>query len=324
MPELNVSSQPAAAGAAPAGRVPVSVIIPTLNEAKNLPRCLDHLRWADEVVLIDSSSSDETAKIAKAYGARVVDFRWNGQWPKKRNWALKHAPLKHDWILMVDADEWIVPELAEEIGRAIQSDEFVGYWINRRFIFMGRWLRHCGYYPSWNIRLLKRGYGEFEKLTDVGDTKSGDNEVHEHVIVSGPVGFLKHDMLHLAFPTIDIFVEKHNRYSNWEAIVQYKRADSAHAIANRDVSARRRLKDLSRHLPFRPTLRFCYSYFLRLGFLDGLPGLIFCRLLAMYEFLSVAKYRELKRAEHDREQERQLSKVPAIDWQGKASAEARS
>ena len=168
----------------------MTVLVPTLNEAKNLPRCLDHLRWADEVVLIDSNSTDATRDIAEAYGARVINFTWNGQWPKKRNWALQHAELKHPWLLMVDADEWIVPELAEEIRQAIQTDRYVGYWVNRRFIFMGRWIRHCGYYPSWNLRLLKRGCGEFEKLTQVADTGSGDNEVHEHVVANGPVGRL--------------------------------------------------------------------------------------------------------------------------------------
>ena len=288
-----------AGGVAPVPKVPVSVIIPTLHEAKNLPRCLDHLSWADEVVIVDSGSQDETPQIAAAYGAKLIHFRWNGQWPKKRNWALKHAELKHPWVLMVDADEWVVPELAAEIGEAIKSEKYVGYWINRRFIFMGRWLKHCGYYPSWNLRLIKRGFGEFEKLTDVGDTGSGDNEVHEHVIPKGPAAYLKHDMLHFAFPNISTFIEKHNRYSNWEAAVQHRGAGapSAAVASNVELSRRRKLKNLSRYLPFRPTLRFLYSYLWKGGFLDGRPGYVFCRLLAMYEYLSVAKYYELQRAE---------------------------
>ncbi len=294
-----IAAQPASAIASDSTvpvKAPVTVMIPTLNEAKNLPRCLDHLRWADEVVLIDSMSTDDTPRIAAEYGARIIPFQWNGQWPKKRNWALRHADLKHEWVLMVDADEWIVPELAAEIAQAIQSDAFVGYWVNRRFMFMGRWLRHCGYYPSWNLRLLKRGMGEFEKLTDVGDTHSGDNEVHEHIVPKGPVAHLKHDMLHFAFPDIDTFIEKHNRYSNWEAAVQLKGTGQHKTVAsNTDVNLRRHLKALSRHLPCRPTQRFLYSYILKRGFLDGLPGYIFCRLLAIYEFLSVAKYREMRR-----------------------------
>jgi glycosyltransferase involved in cell wall biosynthesis len=277
--------------------VPVSVIIPTLNEAPNLPRCLDHLKWADQIVVVDSGSTDDTAKIAAASSATVVQFSWDGHWPKKKNWALRNLPLKHPWVLIVDADECIVPELADEIAMAIGDAARVGYFINRRFMFMGVWLKHCGYYPSWNLRLIKRGFGEYERLTDVEDTGSGDNEVHEHVIPKGTVGYLKHDMLHYAFPTIGTFVEKHNRYSNWEAAVQWRRNSTpVTASIGNDQSRVRRLKQLSRNLPFRPTLRFLYSYIWKRGFLDGRPGYIFCRLLAMYEFLSVAKYSELQRS----------------------------
>jgi len=304
------------------GRVPVSVMIPTLNEAANLPRCLDHVRWADEIVVVDSGSTDATCEIARAYGAKVIDFRWNRKWPKKRGWALKEAPFKHEWVLMVDADEWIVPELAHEIAEATKTDKYVGYYINRRFIFMGRWIKHCGYYPSWNLRLLRRGYGEFERLSEVDDTGSGDNEVHEHVIVDGPTAHLHSDMLHLAYPTINIFMEKHNRYSNWEALVQFKQAQAADPshIGQQELHKRRRLKLLSRKMPFRPTLRFLYAYLWRLGVLDGLAGLTFCRLLATYEWLCVAKYKELKRLDADERAARMLSAVPEFDW--KAAIEA--
>lgn len=304
-------------------RVPVSVMVPTLNEAANLPRCLDHLLWADEIVVVDSGSKDKTCDIARAYGARVIDFRWDRKWPKKRGWALKEAPFKHPWVLMVDADEWIVPELAQEIAEVIKSDKHVGYFINRRFIFMGRWIKHCGYYPSWNMRLLRRGHGHFERLSEIDDTGSGDNEVHEHVIVDGPTAYLKHDMLHLAYPTVNAYIEKHNRYSNWEALVQFKgvRADPS-KIAHSTLTKRRWLKDFSRRLPFRPLLRFFYSYILKLGFLDGMAGYTFCRLMAIYEFLSVAKFKELKRQEADEHAARMLSSVPELDWKSRLPAEA--
>ena len=296
-------------------KVPVSVVIPAKNEAANLPRCLDHLRWADEVVIVDSLSQDATRQIADAYGVRVIDFDWNGQWPKKRNWTLRQADLKHEWIFFVDADEWVVPELAEEVGRVIRNPDCIGYYVNRRFIFMGRWLKHCGYYPSWNLRLIKRGHGEYERMTTMGDTGSGDNEVHEHLIPDGEVGYLKHDLLHFAFPDIATFVEKHNRYSSWEAAVEVA-GEGAHPLHahNRTLERRRRLKTLSRKLgPLRPWARFCYSYFFRLGFLDGLQGLVFCRLLAMYEFLSYAKKQELSRHKADLASGQSLSQVPAFD-----------
>jgi glycosyltransferase involved in cell wall biosynthesis len=291
--------------------VPVSVLIPALNEARNLPRCLDHLTWADEVVVVDSGSQDDTQKIADAYGASVVQFKWNGLWPKKKNWALANVPFKHEWVLIVDADEWIMPELADEIEQAVKSTEHVGYYINRKFIFMGGWIKHCGYYPSWNLRLIRRGCGLYEQLTDIGDTSSGDNEVHEHITPNGSVGHLKNDMLHFAFPTIHTFMEKHNRYSNWEAAVQYNTRLSNSASIGHKLSGRRRLKNFSRHLPMRPALRFFYSYILRGGILDGRPGYVFCRLLSMYEYLSVAKYVELCRLEEDQFRQRSLSAVPA-------------
>ena len=292
------------------GRVPVSVMIPALNESKNLPRCLDHLAWADEVVVVDSNSKDDSLKIAESYGARIVQFQWNGQWPKKKNWALRNVDFKHEWVLIVDADEWITPELADEIAEVIKSKSNVGYYINRKFIFMGGWIKHCGYYPSWNLRLIKRGHGEYERLTDIGDTGSGDNEVHEHVVADGPVAHLNHDMLHFAFPSIHVFMEKHNRYSNWEAAVEFKRSQGHSAVIGETLSGRRRLKNLSRHLPFRPALRFFYSYVIKRGFLDGKPGYVFCRLLAMYEFMSVSKLSEMKRRETDEDRLRSLSAVP--------------
>ncbi len=302
------------------GKAPVSVVIPTLNESKNLARCLDHLTWADEVVVVDSGSRDDTAAIAERYGAKVIRFHWNRSWPKKKNWALRHAPLANDWVLIVDADEWIMPELAREVDQVIrQKPNHAGFYVNRRFIFMGRWIKHCGYYPSWNLRLIRRGQGEYERLTDVGNTGSGDNEVHEHVVPKGPVGYLEHDMLHFAFPNIHTFMEKHNRYSNWEAIVQLQN-EQANGEADGDestdkaiglvLSRRRRLKNISRRMPFRPTLRFLYAYVFRGGFLDGKAGYVFCRLLAIYEYLSVAKHTELAQARDDAEQAFALSKVP--------------
>jgi glycosyltransferase involved in cell wall biosynthesis len=316
MTSLSSQTSDLAAPTPGTAKVPVTVVIPAKNEANNLPRCLDHLGWADEVVIVDSCSNDQTRAIAEAYGVRVIDFTWDGKWPKKRNWTLRHADLKHEWILFVDADEWIVPELADEIGRVIRDGKYIGYYVNRRFIFMGRWLRHCGYYPSWNLRLLKRGHGEYERLTTLDDTGSGDNEVHEHMVPDGPVGYLKHDMLHFAFPDIATFIEKHNRYSSWEAAVEVA-GEQGHSssLSNPMLVRRRRLKNLSRKLPFRPLLRFCYSYFFRLGFLDGKAGYVFCRLLATYEFLSVAKKHELVRLKTDLASGVALSRVPAKDWQ---------
>ena len=266
----------------------ISVLIPVRNEKANIVACLESVRWADEIVMVDSGSTDGTIELAEKLGARVVQFRWNGKFPKKKNWALENVPWKNDWVLILDADERITPELAAEIQDELKNPRADGYFINRRFIFLGQWIRHCGYYPSWNLRLFRRRLGRYEQM-HAGDTASGDNEVHEHIIVNGASARLRNDMMHYAYPDIYTWMEKHNRYSNWEAEVEV-RGDQR----GKNISSRRRLRMWSRRLPFRPTLRFIYSYFFKLGFLDGRAGYMFCRLLATYEMLNVFKARELR------------------------------
>ena len=277
-------------------RVPVSVLVPIKNEVANLPRCLASITWADEIFVVDSHSTDGSIEISEQAGARVVQFEFNGTWPKKKNWALENLPFRNEWIFILDADEVLPGEAQEEFARVIASaGEIAGYWINRRFMFMGRWLRHA-YYPNWNLRLFRHSLGRYEKLTDAA-TNSGDNEVHEHVIVRGPTGKLRCEMDHYAFPSVEVFVEKHNRYSNWEARVATDQllAGSSRSISSDRVGSRRRLKLLSQRLPFRPLLRFLYVYVWQRGFLDGREGYYFARLHAMYEFLSVAKTYELRK-----------------------------
>ncbi len=227
----------------------------------------------------------------------------NGQFPKKKNWALENVPWKNEWLLILDADERITPELAEEMQTTVRQPAADGYFINRRFMFMSQWIKHCGYYPSWNLRLFRHRLGRYERL-HVGDTGSGDNEVHEHVVLNGATAYLKHDMLHFAYPDIYTWIEKHNRYSNWEAQVEVMRRGAdreAQAIGSR-LAKRRALREWSRWMPFRPTLRFLYSYILKRGFLDGYAGYVFCRLLASYEMMSVFKAYELRRGRTRNEQ----------------------
>ncbi|MCC5877857.1 MAG: glycosyltransferase family 2 protein [Candidatus Sumerlaeia bacterium] len=293
-------------------KAPVSVLIPTLNEIANIRSCIESVSFADEVVIVDSRSTDGTIEEARRLGAKVVQFDWNGQFPKKKNWALENIQWENDWILILDADERITPRLAREIERIVTTSTRKGYYINRRFMFMGKWLRHCGYYPSWNLRLLRKGAGRYERLEDLGDTGSGDNEVHEHVVLdvgesNSTVGWCKHDMLHYAYPDIATWVEKHNRYSNWEAALLRrgsKRGESIDArISGNPLQSKRWIKKMAGHLPFRPTLRFIYHYIIKSGWRDGYTGLVFCRLLAWYEFVSIAKAEEMRRRD-------QLKKSP--------------
>ena len=279
-------------------RVPVSVIVPIINEAANLPRCLDCVKWADEIFVIDSESTDDSIAIALQHGAQVVQFEFNGIWPKKKNWALENVRFRNDWVFVLDADEVLPPQAEAEFAKAIaEAGDIAGYWINRRFMFMGRWMQHA-YYPNWNLRLFRHALGHYEKLTDA-PTNSGDNEVHEHVLVNGRTAKLQVEIDHYAFPSINVFVEKHNRYSNWEARVAADTLlhSSSEKISSQTVDRRRKLKTISQHLPFRPLLRFLYVYVWQKGFLDGMEGYYFARLHGFYEFLSVAKTRELQRRE---------------------------
>ena len=284
-------------------KVPVSILVPIKNEAANLERCLRAVAWADEVFVVDSQSTDGSVELAERLGARVVQFQFNGTWPKKKNWALENLPFTHEWVFILDADEVLPPGTEEEFRAVVNAPDADGYWINRRFMFMGRWLQHA-YYPNWNLRLFRHRLGRYEKLTDA-DTKSGDNEVHEHVIVQGKTGHLKSEMDHYAFPSVETFVEKHNRYSNWEARVALDRYlhASGRGLQSERVGARRRLKELSARLPFRPLLRFLYVYVWQRAFLDGWEGYYFARLHGFYEFLSVAKTFEMKKEARTRMQE---------------------
>lgn len=285
-------------------KVPLSVIVPIKNEALNLPRCLRSIAWADEIFVVDSGSTDGSPGIAEAHGATVVPFRFNGTWPKKKNWALDHLDFKHPWVFIIDADEALPAEAAAEFAEVTRDERgpIAGHWINRRFLFMGKWLKHA-YYPNWNLRLFQHRLGRYEKLTEA-DTASGDNEVHEHVVVRGQTARLRTQMDHYAFPSVEVFVEKHNRYSNWEARVAAESAapSGGKAALPQDAAAaaRRRLRIFSQRLPFRPLLRFLYVYLWQKGFLDGREGYYFARLHGYYEFLSIAKTYELRRQAAER------------------------
>ena len=270
-------------------KVPICLFVPTKNEEANLDRCLQSISWVDEIFVVDSQSTDRTTKIAQEHGAKVVQFEYKGGWPKKKNWALENLPFSHEWVLILDADECLPPEAEKEIRNIVSNanERHSGYWINRRYFFLGKPLKHA-YFPNWNLRLFKHKLGRYEKITDL-DTDSGDNEIHEHVIVKGTTGRLSSIMDHYAFPTIDSFIEKHNRYSNWEAVVESSSTDDGSALQHDAVKGKRRLRRIFRKLPFRPTLRFLYVYFWQKGILDGWRGYVFSKLHAQYEFLSQAK-----------------------------------
>ncbi len=282
--------------------VPVSVIVPVKNEAENLRRCLPALAWADEVFVVDSQSQDSTADVARRLGAEVVQFQFNGVYPKKKNWALDNLAFRNDWVLIVDADEVVVPDLALEIARRTSADEADGFYLNMKYYFLGRRIKHCGYAEAWNLRLFKHRLGRYEKMPVSPGAATGDNEAHEHVELLGTALRLKHELDHHAYPTVSIWVEKHNRYARWEAEM-YDRFLSE--PIPRSIGSGKRFKRLLKkvylRLPMRPLVRFMYAYVVRLGFLDGKPGLAFCGLLAFYDFLAWANVYERRISRQDLE-----------------------
>lgn len=263
-------------------KIPVSVLIPAKNEELNLPACLESLAQADEIFMVDSQSSDRSVEIAESYGSKVVQFYFNGGRPKKKNWSLDNLPFRNEWVLIVDCDERITPELWAEIARSIQKDDYNGYFINRKVFFLGKWIRYGGKYPDWNLRLFKHKQGRYENLKTEEVPNTGDNEVHEHVILEGKVGYLKEDMIHEDFRDVYHWLERHNRYSNWEARVYYNLLEGKDDLGTigsnllgNVVQRKRFLKKVWVRLPFKPILRFLIFYIIRLGFLDGRAGYIF-------------------------------------------------
>src|SRR5258708_6924253 len=293
-----VETIPKSAIAAPAGKLPVSVIIPVRNEAKNLPRCLQALTDVGEVYVIDSQSTDDTVEIARSHGTKVVQFHYQGGWPKKRQWAMDTLPFAYDWILLLDADEVLTPELAEEIRSAIQNPAVDGYSILLRIWFLGRVLRH-GDVGLWKLSLFRRGKGRYECRLKNQDASMADVEVHEHVVVDGVTARLQHPLVHHNVESLSRYIRKHDEYSNWESHVLLQRGDDSDkelppSLTGTQAQRRRWLKRKLFAVPGSPVLLFLYRYVLRLGFLDGVPGLIYCGFQAVQMFHTKAKIYELK------------------------------
>jgi glycosyltransferase involved in cell wall biosynthesis len=273
------------------------VIVPVRNEAHNLQRCLESLRGAGEVYVIDSNSNDETVEIARSFSANVVQFHYRGGWPKKRQWAMETLPLAYEWILLMDADESLTPELADEIRQAVGNPFYDGYHIALRLHFLGRVLRHSGA-SFYKLSLFRRGQGRFECRSPDQDASMCDMEVHEHVVIEGRTAKLRHPLLHHNVETLSRYIRKHDGYSTWEAHV-WSRGEGSYAdlppsLLGSQAQRRRWLKKKLFNLPGSPFLFFLYKYLLRMGFVDGVPGLIYCGFQGIQFFHAKAKIYELQ------------------------------
>jgi glycosyltransferase involved in cell wall biosynthesis len=273
-----------------AGAVSISILLLTLNEEANLPACLAAVSWCDDVVVLDSFSSDGTVSLAERLGARVYQRRFD-HFAGQRNYALDNITFKYDWVLHLDADEIVTPELYSEMLRVIAEGQFDAFRIPSKMMFFGQWLRYSGMYPAYQVRL---GHRERLRFKQVGHGQRED-------LPAERVGTLREPYLHYSFSKgLTDWVEKHNRYASDEAQETVRARSEGRGVdwlgcfALDRARRFRALKALSVRLPFRPSLRFFYMYVLRRGFLDGRAGLTYCRLLAIYEYLIVLKTRELR------------------------------
>jgi glycosyltransferase involved in cell wall biosynthesis len=228
----------------------LSVAIITKNEEANLPRTLQSVRWASEIVVVDSGSTDQTVEIASSFGAKVVCVEWHG-FGKQKNLAIEHCT--GEWILSLDADEEVSEALAQEIKHLLQeTPELEAYFTPRRNLFLGRWIRHGGYYPDPKLRLFRKGAAWFQ-----------ERAVHETMQYSGATRTLHGDLIHHAYPTLESYLNHMNRYSTLGV---------EHAIARGKMS--RALPAFLLNVLLNPAATFFYNYVLRLGFLDGREGLL--------------------------------------------------
>ncbi len=247
--------------------MPLSVVLITQNVAGQLGECLASVAFADEVVVVDSGSTDGTVALAERYGARVVAKEWLG-FGRQKQFAVERAT--HDWVLCLDADERVSPELAASLVRELEAPTAPVYRMPRRNRFLGRWLRHGEGYPDWSARLFDRRQARWS-----------DDPVHEKVLYAVTPGMLQGDLLHDSAEDLGRYLEKQNRYTTLAAMELHRRGQRAGAT----------------ELVFSPLMRFFKFYLLRLGFLDGLPGLVHISIGCMNSFMKYAKLVELRRAD---------------------------
>ncbi|HEX8816569.1 MAG TPA: glycosyltransferase family 2 protein [Terriglobales bacterium] len=255
----------------------ISVVVITQNEEGNLPATLESVMplvrdGRGEIIVVDSGSTDGTLEIAKSYGAKIFSEPWKG-FAGQKNSAIDKACC--DWVLQLDADEALESGLAEEIMAATNSSSNVqGFWIPRKNFFLGRWIRHGGFYPDPKLRLIRRGAGKFEEYG-----------AHPTIKIAGPTGRLKHALIHNAYPTLRGYIDHMNSYSSMGATVAVEEGRKGFSVAD---------------IVVRPWLTFIYNYFVRLGFLDGREGLLLHLYHSVYVSWKYAKAWELARSQKDR------------------------
>ena len=282
--------------------VDLTVIILTFNEEVNIKQSVSNvIGWARDVFILDSGSTDKTIEVAKKLGAKVF-YRKFDTYAKQRNYAIKELPIETDWILFLDADEYLTEELKKEIEDVLPNTAKDGFYLKRRFYFMGRWIKYGGYYPTKILRLFKKDKGRV------------DRDINEQFVIEGKVGELKNDFIDENHKGISDWIEKHNRYSTFEAqeLINFEKRlknqekDEMAKFFGTQVERKRWIREYIWNplLPplVRPFIYYIYRYLFRLGFLDGKEGFIYHFLHGLwFYFLIDVKYLEMKRKEKKNE-----------------------
>jgi glycosyltransferase involved in cell wall biosynthesis len=277
-------------------QISLSVVVLTYNEEANIERCLGSVRGlVQESFVVDSGSTDRTVELAEASGAVVVEHPFVNQ-AQQMNWALDNLPLRTDWVIRLDADEWARPELVEEVRRRLPTlpDEVAGVYVKRRLVFLRKWIRHGGYYPTWLLRIFRKGAA-----------RSDDSEINEHIVLhSGTSVEFEHDIVDEDMKGVSAWITKHQKYAErharfFLALRETELPGVRSKLFGNQVERRRWItRNIYGRVPLfvRPFLYFVYCYVVRLGFLDGIPGLVFCVLHDFwYRFYVDVKIYEMKR-----------------------------
>ena len=297
-------------------KLPVTVVIAVKNEERNLPLCLERLSRFSKIVMIDSGSTDQTRAIAEKFGCEFIPFKWDGHYPKKRNWYLLNHRVDTPWVFFLDADEYVTDEFVNELERAIANTQHSGFWVNYSNYFLGQELKYG--VPQLKLPLFKVGAGLYERI-DEDAWSSMDMEVHEHPVLQGTIGELKSKIDHNDFKGLHSYIAKHNEYSSWEARRYMKwrnagatasgAAGSTHgngtsaptgnvsstnsAIGDQHFTNIQRRKYNNLTYWWLAPAYFLYTFVYKLGFLDGRAGYAFARMKAIYFFQIRLKIAEL-------------------------------
>lgn len=259
-------------------KLDLTIAIPVKNEEKNLPGCLKAIGTdlAQHIVLIDSGSTDKTKAIANEHGIEVIDFVWDGKFPKKRNWFLRHHVPKTKWVLFLDADEYLTEDFIKELREKLSKDDKIGYWLNYTIYFMGKKLK--GGYPLKKMALFQVGSGEYERI-DEDMWSNLDMEVHEHPILAGDIGTIKSKIEHRDFRGVSHYMNKHNEYASWEAYRFIKTVENNHSTT---LTWKQKIKYKLMSSSLIGPLYFLGSFFFYGGWKDGTTGFAFALLKMSY------------------------------------------